>query len=829
MTRGASSNFGYGANLPMPYVNGDTYRIAPLMIVLEDSYVVTPQIVNQFKYGFTRFPQPVKAPTDFGVAAYSATTAGITGLPVGQASGNFPGTSFSSSTAFPTGQTTWTENGAADASHDVVPNAFTLVDDLQWTKGRHSMTFGIEMQWLEDNTAAQTSPSGIYTQAFSPISTANYAGTNLSSTATGYSYASFLIGAVNSGSTSVPLFIETAGRYRPLSPYFQDDWKVRPDLTLNLGLRWDYLPPYLEAQDRWSFFNPTITNPITNTPGVLQFAGSRGAAISCQCRTPVKTYWKNWDPRLGLAWSVNPKTVLRAGFAIMYTRANGVGGRGGDSTGSGQTGFGSTIVLPTASSTGATAGPSYYLNNGPSFQAAGLANTNFGGPGYTIPTPSGPNAAALAIGTGNYESSTGTYIAGTGAPAYVDPYLSGRAPEFETFNLGVQRALTQNITIQVSYAGGQSHFLGGPPTPGFWSGQLDPKYVAEFGSVLATDNATNILNAPATPANLAIAQAIDPTITVPYSGYVATNAPSTASIGRMLRPFQQYSGVPGPEWNQVANLSYNSLQLTLHQREWKGVSYTLNYTYSKNIGDDAGGASAFPVPAIDTSAGIALPGNNRAARGLTGQDIPQNLNVYGLAKLPFGKGHYGGDNRVVNLLAGGWSLSGIYTYSSGAPIQFGGSGCTFPSAGTCYPDINPSYSGSIRRNGSFGQGITAAHLNAISYLNPAAFQLPQAFPLPANALKTAVATTKIGDSPRSNSYHAFTPGTYNVSMSVRRTFNITHDRVKFLFQADCTDLTNKVNFGGISTGWSASATTTFGQISNATGNRDFQFSGRITF
>jgi hypothetical protein len=829
MTKGASSNFGFGANLPMPYVNGDTYRIAPLMIVLEDSYVITPHMVNQFKYGFTRFPQPVKAPTDFGNKLYSATTAGITGLPVGQASGNFPGISFASSTAFPSSQTTWTENGAADASHNVVPNAYTLLDDLQWTKGRHSMTFGLQMQWLQDNTTAQTSPSGIFTQAFSPISTANYVGANLSSTATGYGYASFLLGAVNSAGTSVPLFVETGGRYKPISPYFQDDWKIRPNLTVNLGLRWDYLPPYLEVQDRYSFFNPNGTNPITNSPGTLEFAGNRGADISCQCRTPINTYWKHFGPRLGVAWSFNPKTVLRAGFGITYTRSGGLGGRGGDSTGTGQSGFNSTIILPTAQNTGVGAGPSFYLNNGTSFQSAGLANTNFGGPGYSIPAPTPPNASALTIGTGNYVNSSGAYIPGAGASAWIDPYLSGRAPEFESYNLGIDRALTRNITIQVSYAGDQTHFIGGPSTPGFWSGQLDPKYVAEFGSTLGTDNATNILNAPATPANLAIAQAIDPTIKVPYAGYVATNAPSSATIGRMLRPFPQYSSPPGPQWNQIGNFSYNSLQLTLRQREWKGLSYTLNYTYSKSIGDDANGASAFAVPAIDTSAGIALPGNNRAARALTGQDIPQNLNVYGLANLPFGKDHIGGEYRVVRILAGGWSLSGIYTYSSGTPIQFGGSGCTFPSAGACYPDINPTYSGSIRRNGSFGQGITAANLGAISYLNPAAFQLPSVFPLPANALAKAVATTKIGNAPRSNAYHAFTPGTYNVSMSIRRSFNITPERVKFLFQADCTNVTNKVTFGGISTGWSASSSTTFGQISKATGNRDFQFSGRITF
>jgi Carboxypeptidase regulatory-like domain len=827
-THGDSTNFGYGANLPLPYVNGDTYNISPTMIVLEHSFVITPHLVNQFKYAFTRFPQPVLAPTGLGVAQYSATAAGITGLPVGQASANFPGTSFASSTSFPSGQTGWTQGGAADASHNVVPNAFTLVDNLQWSKGKHSITFGGEMQWLEDTESSQTTPSGIYTQAFSPTSTSNFSGTSLSSTYTGYSYASFLLGAVNSGGTSVPLFTEESGRYRPISPYVTDDWKIRPNLTLNLGLRYDYLPPFHEVQDRFSFFNPTAINSITNTPGQLEFAGNRGADISCECRTPVHTYWKNFGPRLGFAWTVNPKTVVRGGYSLSYSRAGGVGGRGGDGTGTGQTGFGSSIILPPAISTGVNSGPSYYLNNSPTFQAAGLANTNFGGPGFVIPPVTGPNVAALTLGIGNYVNSAGAYVTPGGAPAYADPYLSGRAPEFEFFNFGMQRSLTKNINIQVNYAGSQSHFVAGQGVPGFWSGQINPAYVAEFGSVLATDHATNILNAQATPQNIAIAQAIDPSVTVPYSGYAAAGAiSSTPKVGRMLQPFPQYSGAPGPEWDNIANLSYNSIQITLHQREWRGLSYTLNYTYSKGVGDDGGGRSAWPIPAAATTSGVALPGNNREDRGLTAQDQPQNLNIYGVDNLPFGKGHIGGDHMLVRALAGGWALSGVFTYNSGNPISFSGSGCTFPSAG-CYPDINTNFSGSIRRNGSFGKGITAAHLNAISYLNPAAFVLPQAFPLPAGALSTAVPITKIGDSPR-YAYNAFTPGNYNLSLSIRRSFNITKERVKFLFQADSTNVTNKVSFGGISTGWSSAATSTFGQISTATGNRDFQFSGRITF
>lgn len=774
------------------------------------------------KFGFTRFAQPIQSLTD-NISPYrAARDIGITNLPPGQASDEFPGVTFGTNKLFPVVQSNWTANGASGATQFTVPNAFTYVDNLQFTMGRHAMTAGIQLQWLQDNVATQAGPSGIYTTTFSANDTANYSGTSISDTATGYSYASFLMGAVNSSATTIQPFSEVGGRYRPISPYFQDDWKVSPNLTLNLGLRLDDFPPYREVLDRWSYLNPNLPNPATGNLGVLEFAGHRGAGISCQCRTPVNNHL-NWGPRLGFAYSWKSKTVISGGYALVYSHAGGVGGRAGAATGTGQAGFTSNLVLPSASVTGATAGPSYYLNNSPDFQARGIANTAFGGPGFVLPAPAAPSAASLTIGTGNYINSSGGFQSAGSAPGYADPYLSGRAPEIAFFNFGVQRALTDNLTLSASYAGSQAHFLlTGSNARSYWANQLNPVYVVGLGSVLASDNKTPILTAPATAANVAIAEAAMPGIAPPYASYTAAAAKnSSASIAQMLVAFPQYSGV-SDTWGNVGNVSYNAFQLTLNQRQWKGLNYTLNYTYSKNLGDDNTFRSGFDIPAAAMSNNVAYH-QGRIDRSFTTVAVPQDLALYGVYALPFGQAGFGRDHFLVRALASGWQFSGIFTYLSGVPLAVTYGGCTAPLQGQCMPDVNPTFSGPARQNGSWGKHITAANLGAIQYVNSNAFSTPNTYPT-----SGPTAINKIGDAPRSAALNLWNPSHYELDTSLQRTFDIVRERLQFVFHVDCLNVPNKVTFGGISTAWGPGSTT-FGTVGSASGNRDFQFAGRLVF
>jgi hypothetical protein len=839
-----------------PYIGGDLANIFPKVFDVEDAYTINPRMTNQFKYGFTRFYQDIADSTQ-NVKAWEAGTFGITNLPAGQAGVEFPGAAFSTTTAFGTVQSGWTSNTNADATQLTTPNNFTIVDNLQWLKGKHALTFGITYQWQEINNANPATYTGVLDLTYNANSTAQFVGSSLSTTATGYSYASYLLGAVG-GTPAIGLqpVSEEGGRYRPVSPYVEDSWKISNKLTADLGLRWDYFPPYREVKDHWTFLNPTMTNTATGTPGVLQFAGNYGGTgVSCGCTTPVSTYWKNWGPRVGLAYSIDDKTVIRIGFGEVFSEAGGVGGRGGAYNGTGQTGFNVTATAAPEVTTGVGASPSFYLNNSTYFTSLGIANTSLFGPGFTYPAAPTPGPAAQLLNTGNYLTSAGKIATASGV-SFADPRISGRAPEFNFYNVGLERGITRDMTIQVNYVGNQSHFLvnstsSGANARGYWVNQLDPKYLLGLGSVTGT-NATGatvpILNAPATSANVAKAQTVMASLSVPAFFTTAANASpatSTLTLAQALVAFPQYSGVTDTWGTNVGNFNYNSLQLTVLQRMAHGVSFNINYTYSKNIGDDGTFRSGFYIPAGAVSGNSQNWAQDRIDRSWTTVSGPESLHAFGVYQLPFGKGHIGNNSMLVRTLAGGWQLSGIYQYASGTPIAVTSSVCsgtTYPGQGQCMPDLNiasPDYtSHNARTNGSYGtgpHGTTACNLGigtgcvAIQYIDRNAFTNPANISTAPNP--TSLAQYLIGNAPRTQPLNLRNPGSQDMDASLRRSFAMPHDFGNLVIEADCLNTWNKVTMSGPSGSWSPTSTT-FGTITGIATTylpRDWQFAGHFNF
>ena len=182
-----------------------------------------------------------------------------------------------------------------------------------------------------------------------------------------------MLGMVDSATVTQNAVAETGGRYKTYAPYVQDNIQVTPKLTVNVGLRWDLWSPFTEVHNNMSFFNPNLANPAAgNILGALQFAGH--GADSCNCNTPVQMHYYNYAPRFGFAYSVDPKTVVRASYGIFYAHAGGVGGRANGRQGLSQIGFDNTGSLASVGS--------------------GL------GALYTAPATSGTNPASLTTGLG---------------------------------------------------------------------------------------------------------------------------------------------------------------------------------------------------------------------------------------------------------------------------------------------------------------------------------------------------------------------------------------------------------------------------------------------
>lgn len=835
---GGSGATAYGY-LPPPYVGGDLASIYPKVFDVEDAYTISPRLVNQLKYGYVRFFQNIQNATQ-GVGAYSPQTLGISNLPAGQASEEFPGATFGQTGgASAPPLTGWTQNSNAASTQLTTPNNYTIVDNLAWVKGRHSLTFGISIQWQQINNANPATFTGVLSLAYNSFSTAQFSSnSNALNSGSGYAYASYLLGAVGGSATgggapSIGLqpVSEVGGRYRPIAPYVEDNFKVNNKLTLDLGLRWDYLPPYHEVQDRWTFLNPNLTNGATGTPGALQFAGNYGGAgVSCGCRTPVQTYWKNWGPRVGLIFSPDEKTVLNAGGGVVFSAGGGIGGRGGAFNGTGQTGFNVTATGPTEATTGATAGPSFWLNNSSYYQSIGLSNTSLFGPGYQYPSPPTPSPASQILNTGFYLNN-GKFVTASGV-SYADPYVSGRAPQFIFYNAGIQRSITKDMTIAVNYVGNSSHFLinstntGTGGARGYWSNQLNPIYLAGLGGVSDTTGTKPILIAPATSANVAKAQAAMPGISIPQFFQNAAAVNTAATIAQGLVTFPQYSGVTDTWGQYVGNFSYNSLQISVLQRVSRGLTFNINYTYSKNIGDDGTFRNGYDIPAAAISGGGQNWKQDRIDRSWTTVSGPQSFHAFGVYQLPFGKGS---QSFWVRALASGWQTSGIYSYSSGTPMAVVSNLCTatnFPLQGQCMPDLAPNSIGrNARLNGSFGSGpngTLASNLGVVKYVDSTAFAAPQ------SRVVNGQSIYLIGNTPRTRAFNLNNPGTQNLDASVRRSFGLPRE-MSLVFEVDCLNVWNKVTFAAPNVTYGSTAFGTISGLASGSNPRDFQFAGHFKF
>lgn len=196
---------------------------------------------------------------------------------------------------------------------------------LTWVRGTHSVKTGFVRTFHAFNVTRGERPSGYY--VFGRAYTQGPDPSSASATA-GYGVATLLLGAPTGGSFTLDPSLAASQKY--YAWYLQDDWKVRPTLTLNIGLRWEYQTPWTDRFDQLAWFDPDYPDPLTGAKGVLRFAGRDGNP-----REQTDPDRNNFGPRVGLAWRFQKNTVLRAGWGMFYFPGSGGVGAGVSDLGSG--------------------------------------------------------------------------------------------------------------------------------------------------------------------------------------------------------------------------------------------------------------------------------------------------------------------------------------------------------------------------------------------------------------------------------------------------------------------------------------------------------------
>jgi hypothetical protein len=264
---------------------------------ITDVWTVTPNLVSEFRFSLSR---------EHGVATVNSqgkgwpAKLGLVGEPTGVQGDLFPSMSMEGALSTSIGFTPFPP--AIDAETTFVPS-----EVLTWVKGKHILKFGGEFDRWWVNTGWGTGTAGSYD--FSGVFTQNPADQALNTPPSeGEGYADFLLGAPDLWSVSINP--ETGGRMYSAQAFAQDEYKVKPNLTLTLGLRYVIQSGWSEVRNELSSFDPTILNPATGTLGALWYAGQNGRRSLTETKPDI------FSPRLGFAWAPGKDWSIRGGFGI---------------------------------------------------------------------------------------------------------------------------------------------------------------------------------------------------------------------------------------------------------------------------------------------------------------------------------------------------------------------------------------------------------------------------------------------------------------------------------------------------------------------------------
>ena len=641
-----------------------------------------------------------------------------------------------------------------------------------WTKtlGNHAVKFGVDLRYARNlRVPSDTDRTGVLNIGTGP--TGNGSGTN------GLSLATFALGEV----TTFGRYFSTSTNAKEFQKrafgYVQDTWRAKPNLTVNVGMRYEYYAP------------ETINTPgqgslLNLATGYLQVAGVGGVASDMNIAAPKYAF----NPRIGLAYEVKPGTVVRAG----YGRSFDIGVFGSIF------GHAATQNLPVLSSQSLTPVGGDNANN-----------TN-----YTFTLANGPpNPVAVTSPATGLLPNPGNLVNSHARPT------TERLPTLDAWNAAVQQAIGNSWSTTIAYVANKgTHTLGdssGQQTNPNEAGDFLPAMYSVNGQALHFD--PSVSQSTVFPGQtIAGISTTNGTANQTFlQRYYGVKLPGCSdalygSVGGVNAPNGGCGWTNGIQYyGDDLDTHYNAMQVTLTKAMTHGYSLNVSYAWQKAISEATG---------YSTWSRAAVQGRDSALR-------QQQVIVYGLMQLPFGRNKMflNHSNAIINQAVGGWEISPVLSYSSGLPftLSYGECGASNVGSAPCYVNgdagsFHPQVSGFP--GGPNGLKFYQAYASDAAHTTFTGSQ--------GNGTFFAPGVNQIGNVGRNT---AFGPHFFNGDLSVQKNF-IIREGTSFQLRADGFNAFNHINWGTPNGNIENGGGISNGPFPNSSANpRQMQFSARVQF
>ena len=489
-----------------------------------------------------------------------------------------------------------------------------LVNNWLWTKGRNTFNLGLEVRRTYQDDNEEQTQGGQFSFSQRTTSVPNTSDPKFGKY--GSSFASFLLGIPDQANRSNSQ--ELRLRNWDYSPYIQDDIKLNPRLTVNVGLRWDIQVPFTEDHNLVVFFDKGKpgTFPGTSLAGA---ATQFGNCAGCAGYDRASIHWGHFGPRLGFAYELTRKMVLQGGFSLAFLN----GGAYEYGTNKVAVNYGNLLV-----------GSFTRNSSGGASSSFGSWDTNL------MPNPSS-TPFSPGLGAGNQIN----------AFAKSDGY----APYAEQWNVNLQREVGWSTLVTAAWVGNHVIHL---PSQNNQINQMNPKFDDQYGDVIDPVTNQSVL---ADTFSSGRAQAMG--FTAPYANFV-NDFGKSSTVAQSLTPYPQYSKIFN-NFEGFGTTHYNSAQIQVEKRFTDGLSFLAGYTLSHLMDNTSSGFSSFTTGGINKY--------NQTPEWTTSSSNETNtLKVSGTYELPIGPGKKYVNNYKLGNLVGGWQVGWILDYEAGTPI----SGCS---------------------------------------------------------------------------------------------------------------------------------------------------------